>query len=322
MIRCSSLPLAQYCPGSVTLNRDECDRIADISSAWHAKMNLQDNAPELLAKMTQEDLVFIASLGTKVPDLKIQGLPVLVYSEAGHEVSMGLTRELRFVPYGMGDLTNGTADAYWVTTDHNGRKVLVLADLKMAKTSVLGGPNSLQLKAYAIGLADSLNCEFYVTAIYGGVESAWEVGELVEVGSEEFDLDVKQVRAAASVKGNTLVRGAHCMNCYSRLRCPAWEFLEEGETIVAPETEEGMVQLLLRSKSYEDRAERIKELAKAWVTQRGPLQDATSGKQFRAVETKGKRTLDPVAVEAALGEEGFQKCFKQGQPYSSFRWTR
>lgn len=321
MIRCSSLPLARYCPGSVGLNRNDCDRVADVSSAWHALLGKQPDAEARLARLTDEERAEVLGF-PRPPPLLLAGLPPLEYSEAKHEVSVGLDDKLRAVDYDAGTLSRGTADAVWVVTREDGGKTLVLGDLKFKRMNVLGGPNSLQLKSYAIPLADAFDCDQYVTALYGALEASWETGDTVEVGSPAFDKDVLEVRSAAENTGDNLVRGTHCLNCYSRLRCSAWEFLEAGETVSEPESNDQVVQLLLRAKSYQDRADRIMDLAKAWVTTKGPVSDPSTGKYYRLVECKGRKTLSAKAVEQVVGKDRMGECYQEGQPYHQTKWTR
>lgn len=322
MIRCSSLPLARFCPGSVGLNRHDSDRVADVSGAWHALLGQQPDAEAWLARLTPEERAEVLGL-PRPPKLCLAGLPPLEYSEACHEMSIGLNGQLRSMPHGgAGAITQGTADAYWVVPRADGGKTLVLADLKFKRMNVLGGPNSLQLKAYAIGWADARDCDRYVTALYGALEASWEVGDTVEVGSSAFDKDVLNVRSAAENAGDNLVRGTHCLNCYSRLRCSAWEFLDAGEMVSEPEDNAQVVRLLLRAKSYQDRADRIMDLAKAWVTLKGPVSDPSTGKYYRLVECKGRKTLSEKAIEKVVGKERMSECYQEGRPYYQTKWTR
>jgi len=319
MIRCSSLPLAKFCPGSIALNRNECDRVATVSSAWHAIQGQQADAQTLMARLTPEEREDVEGFGPP-KDLCIFGLAPLLYANARHEIAVGLTENVRAVAYEAGTLSQGTADAYWVVATDMG-KLLVLADLKMSRMNVLGGPNSLQLKAYAIGLSDVETCDGYMTALYGAVEQSWELGETVWLDSPQFLQDKREVIAAATGTDSGYVRGAHCLNCYSRLRCPAWETRIDGETIVAPESGSGMLSLLLRAKSLEDQAKRIKDMAEAWVEQKGPIRDEATGKVFRWVESSGRKSLNAEAVKALTGEN-FASCYKQGAAYRLLRWTR
>lgn len=320
MIRCSSLPLARYCPGAAGLNRNDCDRVADVSSAWHALLGKQQDAEARLSRLTEEERAEVLGF-PRPPPLLLAGLPPLNYENACHEVSVGLTAELRATGYDEGTLSKGTADAFWVVPRGEG-KTLVLADLKFKRMNVLGGADSLQLKAYAIALADLHDCDQYVTALYGALEASWEVGSTVDVGSSAFTKDVLEVRSAAENTGDNLVRGTHCLNCYSRLRCSAWEFLEAGEMVSEPESGDQVVQLLLRARSYQDRADRIMDLAKAWVTAKGPVSDASTGKYYRMVECKGRKTLNEKAIEKVVGKERMHECYQEGRPYHQTKWTR
>ena len=120
-----------------------------------------------------------------------------------------------YVPLdGMSDLlTAGRADVLWMSGD-----VLISPDWKSGRTAVPPARVNLQVNAAGIANAQRWKARAYQPAIYYAREGRWDVGEEVELGSDEHGEMLAQIEAAAKLDDKPHP-GDHCASCWSRKDC-------------------------------------------------------------------------------------------------------
>ena len=215
--RFSSLPVAQFCPRSAALNLG-AGRAAAISSCFHARCAGDDKWKELYARLTDEEQ---AEVDDMIPPGEVKvGAGWLVYQAAKKEVPLGLTEGCGYVTKGHPDaLCEGTCDMYWI---HN--RTAYVVDIKRSEYTTAEGPESLQVKGYALAVcalhADEV--DGYVTGIYAATEGTWSFSEYVSLDGEQCVKDWERVKAAAMNIDGDYATGVHCRSCYSRFKCPAY----------------------------------------------------------------------------------------------------
>ena len=321
--RFSSLPVSQYCPKSAALNLG-AGRAAAVSSVFHARCAGDDKWREAYARLTDEEQ---AEVDAMIPpdDVNVRGnvFERLSYSAAKKEVALGLTEQCGYVPKGHPDaLCEGTCDMYWVRN-----RTAYVVDLKRSEYTTAEGPESLQVKGYALAVcalhADEV--DGYVTGIYAATEGTWSFADYISLDSEQCVKDWERVKAAAMNVDGDYATGVHCRSCYSRFKCPAY--------LVPPgEAHEGItryfsgeldntkaLELLRFTERVEDTCKQARLLLKAVAEVNGII-DPESGKVYRAVMCKGKVSLDKKSLETEHPEL-VQKFMVQGKGYPQFRWV-
>lgn len=326
--RPSSLPVARFCARSPALNLG-AGRAAALSSVWHARAAGKDwqDAYNRLTEEEREDIdswqlprTFTAAIRVG----KVVASRDLSYSDAVKEMECGLNEYCGWSTKESPDcLTAGTCDFHWIV----GRRLFV-ADLKKSVYTEPDGPNSLQVKCYALALAAYYGdkVDGYYTGIWAAEEGVWMWGEYTALDSEQCAQDWAEVKAAAlNIDGDYNV-GPHCRKCYARTRCPAY--------LIPPEQAEGLLAKyftgeLDTARAYEllsflERIDKLSEtgwkIVEAHEELFGGIPDG-NGRVWRSVDVKGKMRLDRAALERDHPEL-VRKYFVQGKGHKQRRWTK
>jgi hypothetical protein len=317
--RPSSLPIAQYCaPAAIIGAAHGSGRAAAMSTAWHARCAGSLNAEELFARLSPKEQDEVKGW-PKPKDVILEDGLLLSYTTAVHEFKTGID--------GFGDyehpdsdtcLTGGTLDFAW---EKDG--VAYVADLKKSKFTCVDGPDSLQLQAYGWGYARFRGCHSYITGLWIAETGEWEwAKKAATLDSPEGELIIKRVVAAASNKDPKYQTGPHCANCYSRTHCPehllgaatvgTWlEPLSKGDA-PAPDVAKDLIGRIKAAAAILEKAE---QQIKAWCREGTLIITDADGKVYGPVMSKGRKTLNREALDAAFGASVIAEYEKQGAPY-------
>lgn len=295
-----------------------------MSSVWHARAAGKDYRDAYM-RLTEEERVDIDSWQLPKPFV-VNGLEFL-YEDAQKETECGLDEYCGHArKEDPNCITAGTCDFHWLFEG-----VLYVADLKKSVYTEPDGPNSLQVKCYALALAakyasGGIEVKGYVPGIFCAEEGVWMWGQYTALDSERCLGDWQEVKAAAlNIDGEFNV-GPHCRRCYARTRCPAY--------LVPPEQAEGLLAKFFTGELDTPRAyelltflERIDKLSETgWKIVEahsdlfGGIPDG-NGKKWGKVEMPGRMSLNKKALEADHPEL-VQKYMSQGKPYAAHRWVK
>jgi hypothetical protein len=324
--RASSLGIAEFCGYSPQLSKryNASGRSALQGSYFHA---IQSGAPSetLRAMLTAEELEEVAEW-YPVADLEWQGVK-LRYADMEHELRIALDRcGGGYIPKEDEDpdaLSIGHLDMAKVIELDNGIRIAFVGDIKRSEYTTSDGPKTLQLAFYGTAYALLHQCDGYVPAIWAAVEGTWDVGQYVDLLSAEGLIVYQRlVHAATNTEHAT---GAHCMGCWSRMHCehhllPAAlagselaQFTEGNEVTTA----DAALRAAQLADAYTEIGKLLKERVKAFAS-RQPLIDSVSGKAYRRIECKGKRSGPSVKdLEAA----GMTNLIREGSPYDMWKWV-
>lgn len=322
--RPSSLPVARFCARSPALNLG-AGRAAALSSVWHARAAGKDwqDAYNRLTEEEREDIdSWQLPRSCKLQPESGSAPFILRYEDAVKEEECGLDE---YCGYARKEdescITAGTCDFYWLIDG-----VLFVADLKKSVYTEPDGPNSLQVKCYALALAAKYPVRGYVTGIWAAEEGAWMWGEYTPIDSEQCAQDWAEVKAAAlNIDGDYNV-GPHCRKCYARTRCPAY--------LIPPEQAEGLLARyftgeLDTARTYEllsflERIDKLSEtgwkIVEAHEEMFGGIPDG-QGRVWKAVDMPGRMSFNKKAFEQEHPELA-QKFFSQGKGYKVRRWVK
>lgn len=318
--RFSALPISQFCAKSAALNLGS-GRAAAISSCFHARCAGDDKWREMYARLTDEEQDEFDKMLRPSP-VQVEGAELL-YDIAAKEAPLGLDEYCGFVPKGSVEaVTEGTCDMYWIH-DH----VAYVADIKRSEWTTSDGPNSLQVKGYALAVCAKHHDEVdgYVCGIWAAQEGLWSWGEYTPLDSEQCMRDWERVKAAALNIDGDFSTGRHCRGCYARTRCPAYlvppEHAQDGlAKYLSGEIDRPRVlELLAFVERVEETCKMARGVIKADVDRNGPIPDG-EGKIYGPVNCRGKAKLDKVALETDYPEL-IQKYTSLGQDYAQYRWT-
>lgn len=320
-VRPSALPVAEFCPVSAELSAQSgISREAIMSTAWHAKLAGND---ALIGALHPEDRKEVSSWGSPT-DAKV-GDVLLDYASAEKELHVQVFERDSL-------LTEGTLDFAWVR-EVAGRRWAFVADLKRSTWAVPDGPETLQLAAYGHAYANLRNCDGYTPGLWSGTDEEWSWGTPVDLTSPEaLDLWLRLKRASRNDRRligdpdkRRPVTGAHCKNCYGRMRCDDWRSLWldfELDGVVelgSSPTPEEAARALLAANSMAEHSERLLDSVKTYIARGGTVKDPTTGKVFLPTLCKGKKSLDQDALAKVVDLSKFQK---QGKPYERFDWRK
>lgn len=310
--RFSRLPVLQYCGQAQRLGElGAGSRASAIGTAFHAKCSGSPEALALYARLTTDEKADVDKLIPPV-STAVNGIE-LNYTDMEQEVA---------VKFMAGDevLVQGTADM----ACHRER-IAYVCDIKRSSFTVPDGPASLQVIGYAVSYAQANDCLGYVPGIYDATAGEWIWGEYVDLYSEQHEDNVGLIEAAARNDGGEYNVGTHCSQCYARTQCP--QFLMPPDvafTTLEPFSAPGLVnhdnaaELMVLCQRAIDTAEAVKGYIKEFVRENGPIRH--NGKIWKGVPTKGKASLDRVALEKDHPDL-CQSYTKFGNPYDTFRWV-
>lgn len=322
--RCSALPLARLCPTAPVLSAQnpKGSRRALMGSAWHAHCAGEEQAKELLAKLTPEEREELRGWSKPQP-CWIGGFEV-TYEQSDTEVRLGLDEYGEHVPYASEEaITCGTAD---MVCAPEGADFVFIGDMKATHFAEPDGPSSLQVHAYALAAASLYRRDAYVTGIWSNSESTWRLGERVDVMGPEWMDWLEQVKAAALNTGDP-VTGDHCSRCYARLHCPAYTLPPEviGTSIEelrtgAMDAEKGRKLLALVAQA-ESIAKEAKGFLQAWARENGGIPSEDGERVWAPVIQSGRTSIDTKRLKTdhpKLAEQYSRK----GSDFERFQWVK
>lgn len=112
-------------------------------------------------------------------------------------------------------LTAGRLDIDWMADD-----LLVVIDWKSGRSLVPPARVNLQVNAAGIANAQRWKARGYVPGIYYAREGRWDMGDPVEMGSDDWEARFEDIRQAASLDDQPHP-GDHCGDCFERKNCSA-----------------------------------------------------------------------------------------------------
>jgi hypothetical protein len=330
MTRMSSLPLAQFCPVAAKLSNEVgSGRAAAISSAFHALMAGEIKASGMIARLTNPEKEELMRMN-RPADFPAGVNATLSYADAHKEIPCGLTEQGGYCEKDDPKaIAAGTCDMAWEPVRWADMAVLYVGDIKRSEWTA--SPDSLQLAGYALALAAKWDATHICTGIWDATGGQWSWSAITDLAAPEGAALWEKVKASAmNIEGGPAT-GAHCNDCYGRMRCPAWVLPpEHAETTLAPFVgadialdNEKALALLLACDRAEDLIERIKGkdgLLRPFAAKNG-IVDAKSGMRWMPVEVAGRESLDKKAIEAK--HPGLLDEFtKVGKPSQQFRWLK
>lgn len=327
--RMSSLPLAQFCSVAPVLSEQYgSGRAAAKGRAFHAVCAGEEGADALLAQLTDEECQEV--MGWKRPTDVVLGDVVLQYADATKEVEVAFDEDGNVTENLDDAITVGHIDFAWVT-EVDGHKVAYVADIKKSEWTVTDGARSLQLEAYGLAWATKHDCDSFAVGIWAATEGTWTWSELHDMFEDAPDI-WERVRAAALNMGKEACTGPHCSNCYARQHCkehllPA--VLLDHDTFLAKfaeggsglQTDEDGRKALEVIKAMEDLVKVAKKGTQEWARRRGGIVSEDGKKVYKAISTKGRKSLDEEKLLAALGTGSLDDYKKEGKAFDSFRWV-
>lgn len=334
--RVSLLPLTRFCGhASKVADLTGHSRAAAVSSAYHAKMAGEPKAARLLALLTDEERATVESWATPV-DLTFveandngQGseLVTLAFADAEKEVLVGCDDYGGWAdPTTQDVFLRGYVDFYWIVTLADGRRVLYVVDIKKGRYTA-SGPDSLQLLPYAFALASKHQCDAFVTGLWIAEDGEyWWSPAMVDLQSQEAARLWMLVMHAAMNRNPEPVTGAHCGECFGRLKCVAWTLpAAHAETILgpacegAPITPDAALKLVLHIQAVEKTLEQAKKHMQEYVKRGGVVADPTTGKVWGPVKARGREKVDLERLKTDLGDD-WSKYVSRGEPSVRIQW--
>lgn len=337
--RFSSLPIAQFCEMGPQMNAvGGAGRAAAFGRAAHATFAKEDGYRDLWARLTDEEQEDLAKCRppAEVSLEFIRGAKVTLHYDAAYkETACGLTVGGGWCPKDDPDaIAHGTCDLHWEPVDIPGGKLLFVADMKRSEWGSGVDPMSLQVLGYALSLADKHGATHICTGIWSYTEGTWWWSEIIDLDSSPGAAVWARVKAAAmNVPKNGGVgefsTGAHCKECYGRMKCPAWVLPPSvANSELAPLvggdmqiTNENALRLKLLCERAKDTVERVDELLKDWAQKNHGIVDETSGKVWGPIEQKGRTGFDRKGFETDYPELA-ERYVRTSGPSTSFRWTK
>lgn len=321
--RMSSLPVAQRCGRAAELSSRVSTTAALLGTAWHAHRLQPDSdaARVAMAKLEPEEREQV--LSWKLPPDTETPHGVLRFADALVELELGLDANGEHCDPSSPDcISIGHLDFAWIMGD-----TAYVVDAKKSEFTTADGPDTLQLKSYALALASKHGCRYFVTGQWACIEGRyWWADHPVDMWSREADEARALVVAAALNVGGSYVVGSHCRSCYGRGQCPGWLLPPElAESQLGPLTraeepsEADMLALLTLTQRLEDTVSKAKERCKQWALDHGGIVDPSTKKRWCGVAMPGRSTLN----EAALVADGIDvaKYKREGKPYPQMRWV-
>lgn len=334
-VRPSALGVSEFCPTSVALSEASgISRSAVMSSAWHAKLAGNDT---LIGELHPDERKEVSTWGTPTDAIVRHDNFLVTQYPNGTQEEQTLFVELKYeaaekelhVQVWERDnlITQGTLDFAWTVSLADGRRWAFVADLKRSTWAIPDGPDCLQLAAYGHGYAALRSCDGYTPGLWSGTDSEWSWGTPVDLTSPDaLDLWLRIKRAARNdarqLTGDKAraVTGAHCKNCYGRMRCPEWFWGVYQDPPEEELTSDNAARLLLRAEAMIEQADAIKESVKVFAERGGVVKDPATGKVFLPTVTKGRESLDKEALLKAYPDAA--KYWRRGKPGQTFGWRK
>lgn len=326
--RISLLDISRYCglAGELGETNPGVGRAAEMSKTFHAMAANDKGSLKMFARLDDEEQSAVQSW--RLPDDVQVGPHLLRYADGRKEESIGLDESGRYVdPSTKSVFLRGDVDLNWVIEDWEGMRVAAVCDYKKSRFTTAAGPDTLQNAAYGFAIADKYGCDAFVTGLWYLEEGQWNWSDhFVDLSSSAAVRLWERIVGAGQNRDKKGSYGAHCTDCWERLRCAVWAepaFLKETDLHVDPENPDpaAMVRSLLAATAMEDLAKRTKATLKEIKKRHPDLRVESSGKEWRSNWREGSETTSVAAVRAAFGAEA-EKAIKKGSGYSEFRWVK
>lgn len=318
-LRCSALPLAFRCPGSVRPSKVEINDTSDaaeLGTAAHAALATLvetgqldwDGLPELARRhgVGETDLRVLAAQGAKLWGSQLPDDP---------------TRRVRdCFPDPLTEVELEHEDEAWILTGHadilgRGPAGVYVGDWKGGR---LDSSYREQLLGYSgLALLDDR------AALYASASVLWVRDQDVEHYSmQRIDLDAwrKRVDDELVAWDGVYRPGPHCAHCHRSHECEAANALmrrdlaivtdrnlvghvEDGETL-ATWTAEAKIDLVEKARVASRLLARVLDALKADVIRNGG--EISDGKRRLTIVTEQRRHLDPIKAFPVLQDAGFE----------------
>jgi hypothetical protein len=327
--RCSSLDLALLCSLAPQLDSlyPECGRAAVMSSWLHAKSAGKREADHLWSVLDDDEREEVLTWFMPGDCETSDGHP-LRFAEALKEVPVAVDRDFRAVAHGDPRAWyQGTLDFAWVETIDDMR-VGYINDIKKSRFTV-EGPDTLQLKSYALAGVAKWELDAYCTGLFIAEEGRWVFSPegVITVGSAQWTEDMRRVTAAVENARSEpkAVTGSHCGSCYSRLHCPAYTS-PPNEGALAPAlsqalTPENGLAALVELKRLEKLCEAAKANIKEAVRRGLTIVDETGKKRWGAVRCQGKSSVSVKELVERYPDVA-AAVTTTGTPFDRVQWVK
>ncbi len=309
--RMSILPVAQFCGLASRLAAQHgAGRAAALSTAFHAICAGEDETTAT-AGLTDDECQELLQLHPPV-DVEVNGV-TLRYPEAKHEVEVKISIDDEFCV--------GHVDGYWVMDD-----IAYVADIKLTRWASKG-PNTLQLLAYGMAVAETYGCHAFYTGIWAATEGEWNWSQVHDVWKDGPRI-YAQIAHASTNNSDTGDTGPHCSDCYNRLHCPEYLLPVSRESWLAPLSRDGELTNDIAREMLErvERAERVVKAAKSslreYARRIGGIGDPASGLVWRPYEVKGKASTISVKEVRERFPALANELIKSGAPYARYGWRK
>jgi hypothetical protein len=323
--RISLLPVSRYCgsAGRLAEETNVGQRAAVMSSAVHARAAGDTELfRQLWLGLAEEERQTIETWQDPT-DVDLGNGTVLRLVDAEKELLLGLDDSGNPVdPTTQDVFTRGTMDLGWVVGN-----VAYIADMKRSRYTT-SDTESLQCHGYAQAYARLRGCKYYVVGLFYLEEGEWYWSDRAIKLSSGESLDIwEQLHHAISNRTTDFTTGAHCRECYSRRRCPAYllpaalratdlaPFAKGNEEALADPAK--VAQAVLFAQQLQELATAALEQAKALAEAGMVIQDPGTGKVYRGVLNQGRRSVSVADAERVAPE-----IVKQGKPYKTYRWVK
>ncbi len=322
--RCSSLDITQYCGAAGTLSQlSASGRPAVQGSAFHAVCSDADDKNDWLMKLTKEERVEIGEWHKPAPlelDILGEGYRFL-YKDATKEMEVALSSKGTYCLADNPDcITVGHFDMSWVAQSGR-RRIVIVGDIKKSAFTV-SGADTLQLTAYGLAVAEMVNADGYISAIWAATEGRWIVGKLVML--EDAGEEWARVKHAAMNVSERETMGNHCSRCYGWQRCKAYTFKATDPALVGMMdgvlvTEDNAAEMLMQAEMLVRVGKLAKERIKLYAAKH--VVSDGNGKRWAQVNSKGRESVMGVKkLRAVMGKDA-EKYIKRGGSIATFRWV-
>jgi hypothetical protein len=251
----------------------------------------------------------------------------LSYESAEKESFVGINARGRFEVDPEKAIVVGTLDMAWVRhTGEQDHLTAYVGDIKKTRWTTLDGPESLQLAAYGFALAARESATHYCPGLWIAEDGEWRWGDLVDLESSRAADIWGRIVHAAQNQGGEYRTGGHCSSCWSRLRCPAYLLpFERHDSLAvlsgAELSNDKVLELLVTAQRAQAAVDVAVDFCKEYARRHG-IDDASTGKSFRAVQCQGRESVDTKKVLADIPDARERGWFKKGAPYDQMRWVK
>lgn len=321
--RPSSLAIARLCGLAPVLGRSSgASRSALVSSACHALWSDAPEAPELMAKLTDEEREAIGKWKKPKP-IDVRDAAPVGYDGMVKEVYVSCDEYALWVSADRPHLNGGTIDFCFVF-EFEGRRIVFIGDLKRTRWSSSEGPNGMQLAAYGFAACAQFDADGYLPAFWYLEDAEWNIGDVVWMGTPQARAKWKELLVALRNRDGRAVTGDYCDSCWERSHCPEYLALGlkgneatakvlRGDDVTPAEALEALVAFEAQAKAAELGRDRLKAMVKASEVE---IRNG-KGKRWLPVIMPGRKRGPSVEECERLGHGSL---VKQGPEYEQMKW--